>query len=313
MELGFETRIALQRIAVPLALSIAGGWLLTRHGRNQAADSESRASAPWAILLGAFFVAAGPLVSDLWQRELLLEPTRWKEWTASEPWMWMVWIVPASILLLAIVRCLIPSVVSYASWIHPLSTTLFIVGLWFCLPQGKGWEDKMTDLVVWLVVGTLAAAWNQLAIDSIASRPGGRWAPLVLVVQFACIAALALQSYAMLGEWSLVGLGLAVGLSVVSLGISTPTTLPMDWPLSVAIIPVLWMGVACLGVSQFYVSTPPPAWLIGAVLLLPSAVGLVDATIKNQRVWIRMLVGAMLSVIILGMVIAMVMQNQPEW
>ena len=109
MELGFETRIALQRLAVPLALSIAGGLLLARQGRSQATDSESRASVPWAMLLGAFFVAAGPLVSDLWQRELLLEPTRWKEWTASEPWMWMVWIVPASIFPVSYTHLTLPT------------------------------------------------------------------------------------------------------------------------------------------------------------------------------------------------------------
>ncbi len=311
MELNFETQVALQRIAVPLVLATVGGLLLARRREGSAASASAASPAVWSTLLGAMLVAAGPCVSELWKRELLLQPARWRDWSASEPWMWMVWIVPASVMMVAIWRSLIASSWTFANWIFPWGISVAALGLYVCLPQGQGWLDKSSDVTRWIVAATIAFAWNQWGIDTIASSPGGRWAPWVLVAQFGAIAALALQSYASLGEWALVGVGFSAGLAIAALLSGDSQSMPLSWPTAVGVIPGLWMAVDCLAVSQFYIPTPPATWLLGLILFLPTLVGLIDLLIKKRSAWVRAIVAAVACGIVVALAIAM--QSRSEW
>lgn len=313
MELNFETQVVLQRLVVPLVLSTVGGLLLARRRPGSVASASAAAPAAWSTLLGALLVAVGPCVSDLWKRELLLQPARWREWSATEPWMWMVWIVPASVMMVAIWRSAIASSWTFATWMFPWGISMAALGLYVCLPQGQGWLDKSSDVARWLVAATIAFAWNQWGIDTIASSPGGRWAPWVLVAQLGAIAGLALQSYASLGEWALVGVGGSAGLAIAALVSGDSQSMPMAWPAAVGVIPGLWMAVACLAVSQFYISTPPASWLLGLILFLPTLVGLIDLLVKKRSAWVRALVAAVACGIVVAIAIAITMQSRPEW
>ncbi|MFN7733527.1 MAG: hypothetical protein ACK5OB_16640 [Pirellula sp.] len=313
MELNFETQVALQRIAVPLVLATVGGLLLSRRSAGSGASASAASPAAWSTLLGAMLVAAGPCVSELWKRDLLLQPARWHEWSATEPWMWMVWIVPASVIMVAIWRCAMSSSWTFATWMFPWGVSVAALGLYVCLPQGQGWLDKSSDVVRWLVAATIAFAWNQWGIDTIASSPGGRWAPWVLVAQFGAIAGLALQSYASLGEWALVGVGFSAGLAIAALLSGDTQSMPMGWPAAVGVIPGLWMAVASLAVSQFYITTPPANWLLGLVLFLPTLVALIDLLIKKRSAWVRAIVAAVACGIVIAIAIAITMQSRPEW
>jgi hypothetical protein len=313
MELGFETKILLQRILLPFALATLGGMLISRRQSNRDGGGElTRRGAGWTFL-GTCCIAISPILSDLWQRELLWRPREWGGWSASEPWMWMIWIVPGSMLLLGWLRWCFPSATHFAVWLGPCMATLFAGGLYCIVPQGSGYTDKLGEAVLWVAAGTIASFWNAWAIDGIAKGPGGRWAPLVMVAQLGCVASLALQSYALLGEWGLVGVALAMGLSVGSLAFAYADSGPMGWPLATVMVPLVWMGVGCLAVSHFYVSSPPNIWLVGAVLMLPTVVGLWDRVLHRQSPWVRAFVAAVVSGMILGLVIVTVLQNQPEW
>lgn len=313
MELNFETQVALQRIAVPLAMATVGGLLLARRPPGSGTSASNTSPAAWSTLLGALLVAAGPCVSELWKRELLLQPARWREWSASEPWMWMVWIVPASVMTIAIWRSAISSSWTFATWMFPWGISLAVLGLYVCLPQGQGWLDKSSEVTRWIVAATIAFAWNQWGIDTIASSPGGRWAPWVLVAQFGAIAALALQSYASLGEWALVGVGFSAGLAISALLSGDSQSMPMGWPTAAGVIPGLWMAVACLSVSQFYIPTPPATWLLGLILFLPALVGVIDLLIKKRPAWVRALAAAVACGIVVGIAIATTFQSRSEW
>jgi hypothetical protein len=227
--------------------------------------------------------------------------------------MWMVWIVPACVMMVAIWRSAIASSWSFATWMFPWGISMAALGLYVCLPQGQGWLDKSSDVAGWIVAATIAFAWNQWGIDSIASSPGGRWAAWVLVAQFGAIAGLALQSYASLGEWALVGVGISSGLAIAALLGGDSQSMPMGWPTAVGVIPGLWMAVACLAVSQFYIPTPPATWLLGLVLFLPALVGLIDSLIKKRSAWVRALVAAVACGIVVGIAIAITMQSRSEW
>lgn len=313
MELGFETKILLQRILLPFVLAALGGLLISARRVNRDDWGESTRRGLGRILLGTCCIAISPILSDLWQRELLWKPGEWRTWTASEPWMWMVWIVPGSMLVLGWLRWCFPSATHFAAWLGPCLATLFAGGMVCIVPQGSGYTDKLGEALYWVAAGTIASYWNAWAIDGIASGSSGRWAPLVMVAQLGCVAVMALQSYALLGEWALVGVALAMGLSVGSLAFAYGDTYPMGWPLVTVMVPLVWMGVGCLAVSHFYVSSPPNIWLAGAVLMLPTIVGLWDRVLHRQSTWVRVFVAALVSGMILGAVIVTALQNQPEW
>jgi hypothetical protein len=308
---GFEIQIAIQRLLVPGILALIGTWLLAGRQESQAS---ARRGASGIGLIGAFILAGAFVVSDFMQRGILLSPREWLGWEAREPWMLMVWLVPALILALAFMQFLLGTSERFQRWSVPLLLTFWIGASYLLLPMGAGYQDKLPSVGRWVVVGAVAAVWNAYAMEWMANGPGGRWYPLVLLSQFGCIVAIVLSSYASLSEWVLVGAGVSCGVSVLQLFRPTRSyEVPFSWPLAPIIVGLSWMGVACLVVSTFYVSeslSSPWFWL---VLFLPSMVGIVDLYARRLNPWLRATVAAGICCVILVPLIYFLVTAEPEW
>ncbi len=314
MEMSFELQIVLQRLVIPGLIGLLGGLTIARPWVRHSEDSPaSGAAGGISSLLGALFVGSGLIVSDLWQRELLTQPSTWRSWEAREPWMWMVWMIPAAMVLLAIVRLAARSTTRISSWSWPSLFGIAVGVMLVVLPQGAGYEDKLREAVRWTGLGVLATVWNACALNGIASQPGGRWSPLVLLAQLGCVAALVLQSYASLGEWVLAAIGVTAGLSLVSLFTPSVRTVDFGWPLASVILALTVLAAASTAVSQFYIFSSAPAWVLAGTLFLPSIVGGVDVAIRGWNPWFRALIAAAISGILIGVVVWQTIQNQPQW
>ncbi|MCU0706968.1 MAG: hypothetical protein MUF23_01620 [Pirellula sp.] len=316
--MNFETQVVLQRIVVPSLLGLAGGFVLSRCERRALATADGSGDSPLrlaatASILGALFVGAGLIASDLWQRGLITNPATWRRWDAREPWMWMVWMVPSLMFVLGLLKGLGRTPGRFATWCLPIVVIGAAGILYVALPQGSGYEDKLKDAVRWLALGTVAATVNAVCLNTIAAQPGGRWAPCVLLAQLGCIAGIVLQSYASLGEFVLSAIGILIGLSIVSLAIPSPSTHDYGWQLAPAVLAMSVLAVACLAVSTFYVSTPPATWLVLSILFLPALVGCVNCILQKQPWGWRVAAAIVLCGALLAVVIVSAINNKPEW
>jgi hypothetical protein len=315
VDMNFETQVILQRLVVPSLLGLAGGFVLSRCERRSLAsgDGGPLRLVATASIIGTLLVGAGLIASDLWQRGLIANPATWRRWDAREPWMWMVWLVPGLMLVLGLLKGLGATPSRFATWCLPVLVLGAAGTLYVALPQGSGYEDKLRDAVRWLALGTAAVTVNAACLNAIATRPGGRWAPCVLLAQLGCIAGIVLQSYASLGEFVLAGIGILVGLSIISLVLPSESTYDFGWQLAPAILAMSVLAVASLAVSTFYVSTPPATWLIMSILFLPTIVGSVDCILHKQQWGWRVLAALVICGLVLAVVIASAINNKPEW
>lgn len=309
--MGFEVQIAIQRLLIPGVLALIGAWLIV--GRQESSAS-TRGGASGIGLIGALVVGAAFIVSDFMQRGILLSPRKWLEWEAREPWMLMVWLVPAVITALAVAQFIFGSSERFQRWTIPFLLTFWIGAIYVLVPMGTGYQDKLPSVGQWVVSGAVAAVWNAYAMDWIASGTGGRWYPLVLLAQFGCIVAIVLSSYASLSEWVLVGVGATSGVSVVQLLRPTRShDVPFAWPLAPIMVGLSWMGAACLVVSTFYVSEELSSQWFWPVLFLPSMVGVVDLYARRLNPWFRASVAAGICCAMLIPLIYFLVTAEPEW
>lgn len=314
MELSFETQIALQRLLVPGLMGLVGGFLLSRCDAGAAeAPEQPLKGIALPSLAGAILIGCGIAASDLWQRGLIARPMAWREWEAREPWMWMVWAVPALVILLAAARAVARTGSRWASWCLPIAVTCGAGFMMIVLPQGPGYEDKLREAMHWVGLGTIAIVWNAMALNGIAKHPGGRWAPLVLLAQVGAIAGMVVQSYASLGELVLALLGTTAGLTFVSLLIPTSHSTEFGWRLAPAVLALVIAAVAALSVSTFYVSTPPAPWILFSVLLLPTIVGIADTFLRARPMVWRLVIGAAIAGSIVGAVVYTALSHTPDF
>ncbi len=306
----FELQIAIQRLLVPGVLAWIGAWLLVR---RQDSPAPSRGLTGIGVI-GALVICSAFIVSDFMQRGILLTPKEWFGWEAREPWMLMVWLVPAVIMSLALEHFFLGSSEGFQGWRVPCLLTFWIGASYLLFPMGEGYQDKLPTVGRLAVSSAVAAAWNAYAMDGIANGPGGRWYPLVLLAQFGCIVAMVLPSYASLSEWVLVGVGVSSGVSVVQLFRPTRSSeVLFSWPLAPVILGLSWMGVACLVVSTFYVSEALPSRWFWLVLFLPSMVGIVDLCARRLNPWLRATVAAGICCAMLIPLIYFLVTAEPEW
>ena len=162
--------------------------------------------------------------------------------------------------------------------------------------------------------GILAAIWNLTSLNSIAKSGGSSWVSLTILAQLGCVAAITLQSYASLGEWAVVGIGVATGASVVGLRAGSASKLHYGWQLSTVVLPLGIMAVTCLAVSSFFESRPLPIWLIGSVLFLPTLVGVMDFIYgRTANPWFRLFLALCVSCLVLGGIFFFTKPWQTEW
>lgn len=314
MDTSFEVEVLLQRIAMPGLVGLLGGFLLSRCERGSAATGDvPLRHVGWASFWGAWVVGAALIASDLWQRGMITDPSTWRRWDAREPWMWMVWMVPGLILFLGATKALLATPSRFATWCLPWVVVGAAGILYVALPQGKGYEEQLPSAIRWLALGIAASAMNSVSINAIASRPGGRWGPAVLLAQLGCIAGLAWQSYASLGEFLLAAFGVALGITLVSLFLSSGPTSDYGWPMAPAVLGLTVLAAAGLAVSTFYVSEPPPMWLLLSILFLPSLIGSMDVWLRGKHWGWRIAAAIVIWSLVLSAVVARAMQSGSTW
>jgi len=313
--MSFELGILLQRIVLPAICSLLGCYLLSRVDKGEDwYDDQPTKGIGWQTFFGATICAIGMIGSDLWQRGVLFQPVEWSNWQASYQWQWMVWMIPGFMILLALVRVIYSTPIHFTA-MAATATTAFAIGVLFvCLNEGKAWEDQSTKLMPWMAASCLAVTLNTASLNSIARSDGSRWVALTTLGQFGCVAAIALQSYASLGEWTLVGLGVSIGAAVVGGLAGSSAKLHFGWQLSTVVVPLGVMAVACCSISNFFESQPLPLWLVGSVLFLPTIVCVFDVVFGRLfNAWFRVVIAAIVCSFVLGAILNITKPWQSEW
>lgn len=313
--MSFELQILLQRLLLPAVCSLIGCYVLSRTdpGEDWYDDEPIRGMA-FSTLFGAFLCAIGMICSDLWQRGIIANPDEWLTWQASYQWQWMVWMIPGCMVIMALARSIFSIPIHYAALAGFVTATLAICVLFVCLNEGTVWDDQKAKWLPWMAASCVAVMWNIASLNSIANADGSRWVSLTIIGQFGCVAAISFQSYASLGEWTLTGIGVAAGASLVGVFTGSKAKLHFGWQLSTVVIPLGIMAVACLTVSRFFESRPLPIWLIGSVLFLPTLIGVVDFVFgRTANAWFRVLLATCLCCLVLGGIFYVTKLWQLEW
>ena len=311
--MNFETQIVVQRLLLPAVCALIGSYILAKTDSGAAwYDDEPVQGIGSATLVGIFFCAIGIILSDLWQRNLLAHPS---DWRASYQWEWMSWMIPGSMIALAILRTIFTVPIQFTA-IASYATGLIALGVMFvCINEGAAWEDQSAKLLPWMTVSCAAVFSNVFSLNSIARSDGSRWVSLTILGQLGCVAAITIQSYASLGLWAVTGIGVAIGASLVGMLYGTTAKVHYGWQLSIVVIPLAVMAVACMAVSRFaFESKPLPLWLIVSVVFLPTLVCIVDIIVgRIMQNWFRVLLAASVCCAILGTILNITKPWQSEW
>ena len=314
--MSFEIDIGLQRVVLPAVCSLIGCALLVRSDQGEDwYDDEPVKGTALPTVLGAVLCAVGMITSDFWQRGLISAPSEWSSWKASYQWEWMIWMIPASMVLLAMARVVFSIPVHFTGLAGTVTSAIAIGVIYVCLNEGAVLDDQHVKLLPWMAVGCLAAVCNMASLNSIARAGGSRWVSLTVLGQFGCVAAITLQSYASLGEWAVVGIGVALGASIVGLFRQSSAKLHYGWQLSTIVLPLAIMAVACLATSRFFFESHSlPYWLIGSVLFLPTIVGVFDIVLgRITSGWFRVVLAASWCSLALGAILYITKPWQSEW
>lgn len=313
--MSFIVQIGLERILLPGLCSLVGCFLLATADQGEEwYDDEPVRGVGTRLFFGAFLCGLGLLCSDLWQRGLLHKPAEWSTWKAAYQWQWMIWIIPASMLGMSIVRILFAIPIHYAAIASGITASVASGVLLICLNETLIWQDQSANVLPWFAAGTVAILWNTMGLNSIAKAAGSRWVTLVVLAQLGCVAAIALQTYASLGEWTLAGVGAALGASMVGLLRGSSAKLDFGWQLSIVVLPLGIMAAGCLAVSHFFEPVPLPLWVTGCVLFLPAIVGATDFVIgRLWGPWVRAILAALICGLLLFAILTISKPWQSEW
>lgn len=314
--MSYELDIGLQRVALPAVCSLIGCALLVRTDQGEDwFDDEPVKGTAFPTVLGAVLCASGMIASDFCRRGLIGAPAEWSTWKASYQWEWMIWMIPGSMVLLAMARAVFSIPVHFTGLAGTATGAITVGVLYICLNEGAVWDDQHAKLLPWMAASCLAAICNMASLNSIARAGGSRWVSLTVLGQFGCVAAIALQSYASLGELAVVGIGVSLGASLVGVFRQSSAKLHYGWQLSTIVLPLAIMAVACLATSRFFFESHPlPQWLIGLVLFLPTIVGLFDIVVgRITSEWFRVVLAAMWCSLVLGAILYITKPWQSEW
>lgn len=288
--MSLEQEIALKQFLLPALCALVGCWILARTDRGEDRfEDEPVRGIGFQTLLGVAVCAMGIIFSDLWQRGILGEPTEWLNLKPSYQWERIAWMVPGCMIAMGLLRFVVSTPVQFAGIAGSFTASIAVGILYFSLNQKEVWEDHQSKLLPWMAAGSAAAILNVSSLNSIATSGGFRWVSLVMLGQFGCLAAIILQSYASLGRWCVVGIGVALGASIVGFFSRSTTKLHYVWPLSIVVLPLGIMAVVCLVLSPFFFQAHTlPLWLTSTVLFLPTIVWAVDMVFgRLYGAWLR--------------------------
>jgi hypothetical protein len=208
-------------------------------------------------------------------------------------------------------------------------------------PVGEGYAQQATRFAYLGVLTWVASVVNAGLLDERTEVAQSRWFRWALVVQFGCIAAVVLQSYASLGEWVVfcgafmagaigygaIGYG-AIGYGAIGMNGSSKSgrggqELVQDQALGQALDQELGLGmlmsfaaVAGLSLSQAYAWNPLPLWLLGVLAISPSIMAIVDMGLSRSgrgSLWRRLIGFLVLLLLNMGLVYFFVLRTEPQW
>ncbi|MFO0922877.1 MAG: hypothetical protein U0905_10370 [Pirellulales bacterium] len=267
--MAFELQVLLQSVILPatVAMIVATvAWLM-----------EARLS-PKA---SAFIVSIG------WWLGLVtghLSVVRFS-WWSDEPWQRLPWFLLIGIVLTAVQSTWMPQL-SRALWLIPLG----VLTAWQCFPNGEAWKDMWQEQSFWMVLLIPSLLWNDLALTDLFRRDAGRWCGWILIAALAGTFALAMLSYATMGQWILSTLAATVSVLFVSL------FRPKLGAESLSPIVLLTIGTM-IAWTRFRGSFQP----VGIYLCLyffPVAIALLDRMLAPRSPhWLRIALAASLSAV----------------
>ena len=301
--MSLELEIALQQFLLPAICGMLGCWILakTDQGEDCFEDDPVRGIG-FQTWLGVVICGLGIIFSDFWQRGIIAKPMEWMSWKPSYQWEWIVWMVPGCMLVLAVLRTIISTPVHYAGIAGSFAASMAVGILYASLNEEAVWKEHQNKLLPWVAAGIAAAILNIASLNSIATSGGFRWVSLVILGQFGCLTTIIFQSYASLGRWCVVGIGVSFGASIVGLVYRSSTKLHFAWPLSVVVLPMAIMAAVCLVLSKFFFEAHTlPLWLSSSVLFLPTIVCAVDIVFgRLSNAWFRVFFAGSVCSLILG-------------
>lgn len=318
-----ETQIVIVRFLVPALFAAIGGWLLTRSvipspladaNWNQGIEVTTK-QRMWSTILGALICSAGIVVSDFWARGILLNPAAWVSWEAKYQWNWLIWMLPAVYLVLAAVRLIWSERTHYTSVLWPALFLFAIVALYIPLVELEVWGDQILLVLNLILIGLVAIVSNTAALNELVTSRANRWAGLVLMGQFGCVAAVVLQSYGSLGELAIVGSAICFGLTIATLSQKFRPIAFGEWRVAIIAYPLISVAVSILLLSGFFQSKPLlPNWLFYIVLLLPTINWFFDYVYgRYGRVWWRIVLAAIVSSSVLAAILITTNPFASEW
>jgi hypothetical protein len=337
MNYEFEGNLLVFRVLIPLVLGAFFGFLAARPGRGGGVVCVLSC----LILWGAF------AISDFGSRGLLMR-TDWifagagsvGGWEAKEPWMHWVWVAPMVMTLWMALRWILgrwimgvgilggglraegqsgtssrsKRVVRLVEAIYWLSAIAWMSFSMF--PVGEGYAQQALKFAYLGVLTWGASVVNAGLLVERTEVAQSRWFRWALVVQFGCIAAVVLQSYASLGEW-VVFCGAfmtgAIGINGSSKSGRGGQELAQEVDLGVL---MSFAAVAGLTLSQAYAWNPLPVWLLGVLAMSPSIMAIVDMGLSRSgrgSLWRRLLGFLVLLLLNMGLVYFFVLRTEPQW
>ncbi|MCU0711729.1 MAG: hypothetical protein MUC43_06690 [Pirellula sp.] len=312
-----EQQILIFQLFIPFVLAGIGSWLIT--SAPPLDDWEPPyiwQSLAW-MLPGVLLISLGIWMADFGRRGILDQPAQWLSWSSNSRWEWLVFLVPAAVLLLAMLRSLLSSTSKLSQVTWPVSIFLAISIMAWCLSdQFKGNRWSWEVLFAWMVVGCVAITVNLGSLENMAASGSSRWVLLVLAGQMGCISAYAAQSYLSLSLWITSCSAIVFGAFVCSLFRSTKGQSFGLWHLSILMIPLAIATVPTLFLADRYSPAKDrlPLWLIGTVMFLPTLVWFLDIVYTREcRQWLRVLVAFLICASVLSTIIILTKPFETEW
>ena len=343
MNYEFEGNLLVFRVLIPLVLGAFFGFLAARSGRRGFVVCVLSCLILWGAFAISDFGSRGLLTRGLLMRTdwIFGGPGSLGGWEAKEPWMHWVWVAPLVMTLWIALRWILvrgilgrglqaedqretssrsKRVVRLVEAIYWLSAIAWMSFSMF--PVGEGYAQQATRFAYLGVLTWVASVVNAGLLDERTEVAQSRWFRWALVVQFGCIAAVVLQSYASLGEWVVfcgafmagaIGYG-AIGYGAIGMNGSSKSgrggqELGLGMLMSFA-------AVAGLSLSQAYAWNPLPLWLLGVLVMSPSIMAIVDMGLSRSgrgSLWRRLIGFLVLVLLNMGLVYFFVLRTEPQW
>jgi len=338
MNYEFEGNLLVFRVLIPLVLGAFFGFSAARSGRKGFVVCVLSCLILWGAFAVSDFGSRGLLMRTDW---IFAGPGGVGGWEAKEPWMHWVWVAPLVMTLWIALRWILgrwqsetssrsKRVVWLVEAIYWLSAIAWMSFSMF--PVGEGYAQQASKFAYLGVLTWFASVVNAGLLVERTEVAQSRWFRWALVVQFGCIAAVVLQSYASLGEWVVfcgafmagaIGNG-AIGYGAIGNGAIGNGAIGMNGSsksgrggqeLGLGML-MSFAAVAGLSLSQAYAWNPLPLWLLGVLAVSPSIMAIVDMGLSRSgrvSLWRRLIGFLVLLLLNMGLVYFFVLRTEPQW